>query len=94
MCRNITVLRGLEPPATEQEIYAAAQQYVRKVGGLTGLSSTTKPAFDKAVAAVAAATSTLLAEFTRPPGTAVHRTAAAPVGRRGLTRRRRWSTTP
>jgi len=42
MCRNITVLRGLEPAATDQEIFAAAQQYVRKVGGLTGLSSTTK----------------------------------------------------
>ncbi|WP_280337623.1 DUF2277 domain-containing protein [Nocardia wallacei] len=63
MSGNITVLRGLEPPATEQEIYAAAQEYVRKVGGLSGLSSTTKPAFDKAVAAVAAATPELLAEL-------------------------------
>jgi hypothetical protein len=72
MCRNITLLRGLEPAATEQEIYAAAQQYVRKVGGLTGLSSTTKPAFDKAVAAVAAATTALLAELPDhglPPST-------------------------
>ncbi|GAB2716989.1 DUF2277 domain-containing protein [Nocardia thraciensis] len=63
MSRNITVLRGLEPPATEQEIYAAAQEYVRKVGGVSGLSSTTKPAFDKAVATIAAATTTLLAEL-------------------------------
>ncbi|MFE3546532.1 DUF2277 domain-containing protein [Nocardia sp. NPDC059177] len=63
MCRNITVLRGLEPAATEQEIYAAALQYVRKVGGISGLSSTTKPAVDKAVAAIAAATTTLLAEL-------------------------------
>ncbi len=63
MCRNITVLRGLEPAATEQEIYAAALQYVRKVGGISGLSSATKPAVDKAVAAIAAATTTLLAEL-------------------------------
>ncbi|MFD6398344.1 DUF2277 domain-containing protein [Nocardia sp. NPDC060249] len=63
MCRNITVLRGLEPAATEQEIYAAALQYVRKVGGISGLSSATKPAVDKAVAAIAAATTALLAEL-------------------------------
>jgi hypothetical protein len=72
MGSDITVLRGLEPPATEQEIYAAAQQYVRKVGGLSGLTSTTKPAFDKAVAAIAAAITTLLAELPDrrlPPGT-------------------------
>ncbi|MET8799234.1 DUF2277 domain-containing protein [Nocardia fusca] len=72
MCRNITVLRGLEPAATEQEIYAAALQYVRKVGGLSGLSSATKPAVDKAVAAVAAATTELLAELPDrrvPPAT-------------------------
>jgi hypothetical protein len=35
MCRNITELRGLEPPATRQEIEAAARQYVRKVTGVT-----------------------------------------------------------
>jgi hypothetical protein len=35
MCRNITELRGLEPPATREEIEAAARQYVRKVTGIT-----------------------------------------------------------
>jgi len=35
MCRNITELRGLEPPATREEIEAAARQYVRKVSGVT-----------------------------------------------------------
>ena len=35
MCRNITTLRGLEPPATSEEIEAAARQYVRKVSGVT-----------------------------------------------------------
>jgi len=35
MCRNITMLRGLEPPATHDEIRDAARQYVRKVGALS-----------------------------------------------------------
>jgi len=35
MCRNITELRGLEPPATRDEIEAAARQFVRKVSGIT-----------------------------------------------------------
>ncbi|GAA5048186.1 DUF2277 domain-containing protein [Nocardia callitridis] len=56
-------MRGLEPAATEQEIYAAALQYVRKVGGVSGLSSTTKAAVDKAVATIAEATTELLAEL-------------------------------
>ncbi|MFI9505842.1 DUF2277 family protein [Nocardia sp. NPDC052566] len=64
MRENITVLRGMEPAATEQEIYAAALQYVRRVGGVSGLSSTTKVAVDKAVAAVAAATTQLLADLS------------------------------
>ncbi|WP_330183796.1 DUF2277 domain-containing protein [Nocardia sp. NBC_01503] len=63
MCRNITILRGLEPAATDQEIYAAAQQFVRKVSGVSGLTTATKPAVDKAVEAIAAATTQLLAEL-------------------------------
>ena len=60
MCRNITALRGLEPPATQEEIEAAALQYVRKVGGLSSISATTKPAVDAAVAEIAAITARLL----------------------------------
>ncbi|WP_277213689.1 DUF2277 domain-containing protein [Isoptericola croceus] len=41
MCRNITTLRGLEPPATPEEIEAAAAQFVRKV---TGVASNAAPA--------------------------------------------------
>ncbi|MBF6355757.1 DUF2277 domain-containing protein [Nocardia higoensis] len=67
MCSDITRLRGLEPAATEQEIYASALQYVRKVGGVSGLSTTTKAAVDKAVATIAAATTTLLAELPQHP---------------------------
>lgn len=72
MCRNITELRGLEPPATEEEITAAARQYVRKVSGLTGARPAAAPALDAAVDAVAAATADLLRALParrRPPTT-------------------------
>jgi hypothetical protein len=60
MCRNITELRGLEPPATTAEIEAAARQYVRKVSGFTRPSSANEEAFEAAVAEVAATTTRLL----------------------------------
>ncbi len=60
MCRNITELRGLEPPATTEEIAAAARQYVRKVSGITHPSSANAEAFEVAVAEVAATTARLL----------------------------------
>jgi hypothetical protein len=63
MCRNITVLRGLEPAATPTEIRAAALQYVRKVGGLSSISPVTQAAVDKAVAQIAVITTDLLAEL-------------------------------
>ena len=60
MCRNIRVLNNFEPPATEDEIEAAAVQYVRKVSGMTRPSQANQAAFDAAVAAVAAATRELI----------------------------------
>ncbi|MCX5043221.1 DUF2277 domain-containing protein [Aldersonia sp. NBC_00410] len=63
MCRNITALRGLEPAATAEEIEAAALQYVRKVGGLSSISATTRPAVDAAVAEIAAITTRLLEDL-------------------------------
>jgi hypothetical protein len=60
MCRNITELRGLEPPATAEEIAAAARQYVRKVSGITHPSPANAEAFEMAVAEVAATTTRLL----------------------------------
>jgi hypothetical protein len=60
MCRNITELRGLEPPATPTEVEAAARQYVRKVSGLQKVPDTAKDAFEQAVAEVAASTARLL----------------------------------
>jgi hypothetical protein len=72
MCRNITVLRGLEPAATAEEIEAAARQYVRKVTGIQSLSDATRDAFEAAVTEVAAVTTRLLAELParkQPPTT-------------------------
>ncbi|HEX5331035.1 MAG TPA: DUF2277 domain-containing protein [Cellulomonas sp.] len=72
MCRNITTLRGLEPPATADEIEAAAVQYVRKVTGITKVTDVTREAFDVAVAAVAVATTRALADLPErrnPPST-------------------------
>lgn len=65
MCRNITTLRGLAPPATAAEIEAAARQYVRKVSGVQKTSAATGAAFEQAVALVADATADLLAAL--PP---------------------------
>jgi hypothetical protein len=72
MCRNITTLRGLQPPATPQEVEAAARQYVRKVSGVQNLSPTTEAAFERAVQQVTDATAALLAELPhrkQPPPT-------------------------
>ncbi|SDG19885.1 hypothetical protein SAMN05216553_106135 [Lentzea fradiae] len=60
MCRNIRVLHNFEPPATSDEVQAAALQYVRKVSGAAKPSAANQAAFDRAVAAVAAATQELL----------------------------------
>lgn len=60
MCRNITELRGLDPVATEDEIEAAARQYVRKVSGLTKGPASAPEVFEAAVAEVAASTRRLL----------------------------------
>jgi len=60
MCRNIRTLHNFEPPATEEEVQAAALQYVRKVSGAAKPSRANEEAFDRAVDEVAAATRRLL----------------------------------
>jgi hypothetical protein len=64
MCRNIRTLYNYEPPASEDEVRAAALQYVRKVSGFTKPSRANAQAFDDAVEAVAAITRELLGELT------------------------------
>ena len=60
MCRNIRTLYNFEPAATEEEVRAAARQYVRKISGFTNPSRANEPAFERAVDAVACASSELL----------------------------------
>lgn len=60
MCRNIRTLYNYEPPATPDEVDAAALQYVRKVSGYTRPSRANQEAFDAAVVEVAGATRRLL----------------------------------
>jgi hypothetical protein len=60
MCRNIRTLYNFEPPATEDEIRAAAEQFVRKVSGFARPSAANEAVFERAVDEVARATSVLL----------------------------------
>jgi len=64
MCRNIRTLHNFEPPATTEEVQAAALQYVRKVSGSTRPSQANQAAFDRAVREVTEATRRLLGELT------------------------------
>jgi hypothetical protein len=63
MCRSIHTLYNFEPPATDEEVRAAALQYVRKVSGFTKPSRANSDAFEQAVDAVAAVSERLLAEL-------------------------------
>ena len=69
MCRNIRPLSNFAPPATEEEVAAAALQYVRKISGTTKPARVNAEAFDRAVAEVAAASARLLDALvsTAPP---------------------------
>jgi hypothetical protein len=69
MCRNIRTLYNFQPPATEDEVHAAALQYVRKISGFTKPSKANETAFLHAVEQVAAVSRELLAslETAAPP---------------------------
>jgi hypothetical protein len=69
MCRNIRPLNNFAPPATTDEVRAAALQYVRKVSGMTKPSQANQEAFDAAVEEVARVTARLLDQLvtTAPP---------------------------
>ena len=69
MCRNIRPLSNFEPPATLDEVHAAALQYVRKISGTTKPSRANAEAFDRAVEEVAAVSARLLDALvtTAPP---------------------------
>ena len=83
MCRSIHTLYNFEPPATEEEMRAAALQYVRKVSGYNKPSQMNEAAFERAVDAVESATRRLLDELV---------TNAAPKDREAeaTKKRERW----
>ena len=79
MCRNIRTLYNFDPPASEEEIRAAALQYVRKISGFNKPSRANEQAFDRAVEAVRTASAELLAELqttARPRDREVERARA------------------
>jgi hypothetical protein len=69
MCRSIHTLHNFEPPATEDEVRAAALQYVRKISGFSKPSQANAEAFERAVDAVTVASDELLRELvtSAPP---------------------------
>lgn len=82
MCRSIKTLRGMEPAATEEEVRAAALQYVRKISGYRTPSRANGPVFDAAVEEITAASRRLLEGLTgtsnpRPRATTLPRSIAA-----------------
>ena len=72
MCRNIKPLYNFDPPATDDEIHAAALQYVRKIAGVAKPSAANEAVFNRAVAEIETASSRLLSSFL---------TAASPKNR-------------
>jgi hypothetical protein len=80
MCRNIRTLYNFEPPASEDEVRAAAVQYVRKISGFTKPSQANAAAFERAVEEVTEVSARLLGELV---------TAAPPKDREVEAARRR-----
>lgn len=64
MCRNIRTLYNFDPPASEEEVRAAATQYVRKISGFTKPSQANEEAFEGAIEAVTAISAELLESLT------------------------------
>ena len=63
MCRNIRTLYNFEPPATEGEVRASAEQYVRKISGFSKPSQANAEAFERAIEEVAEVSARLLGEL-------------------------------
>ncbi len=87
MCRNIRTLYNFEPPATEDEVRAAALQYVRKISGFTRPSRANTEAFERAVEEVAAVSLRLLGELSTTASPKDREVEAAKARARGERRR-------
>ncbi len=91
MCRSIRPLHNYDPATTDDEVHAAALQYVRKISGMTKPARANQEAFDRAVAAVTEASQRLLDELvtTAPP-----RDRAREIERARERARERYAITP
>ena len=87
MCRNIRTLHNFAPPTTDDEVHAAALQYVRKISGFARPSAANAEAFARAVDAVAAASRTLLDELVTSAPPKDREVEAAKARARGEARR-------
>jgi len=81
MCRSIRTLRAADPHPTTGDVEAAARQYVRKLSGYRTPSRANQPAFDLALAEVAAATTRLLAALGTDPVDGPEQPPARAAGR-------------
>jgi hypothetical protein len=86
VCRNIKTLYNFEPPATDEEIRAAAVQYVRKISGFAQPSAANRESFDRAVEQVAEASATLLADLVTTSAPRDRETEAARAHARAVRR--------
>ena len=85
MCRSIKTLRVLDPPATSEEIEAAALQYVRKISGYRQPSAKNEEAFSRALEEITASTRRLLDSL--PQGSTTREEMAAAAAARSAARR-------
>jgi hypothetical protein len=90
MCRNIHTLFNFEPPASDDEVHAAALQYVRKISGFSKPSQANEAAFTRAVDEVADVSRRLLAELVT---TAAPKDRAVEAERARARASRRYATT-
>ena len=86
VCRNIQVLYNLEPPAGEDEVHAAALQFVRKISGFAKPSAVNEEAFKRAVAEIARASSNLLNSLATKAPPRDRNAEAAKARARGMLR--------
>jgi hypothetical protein len=86
MCRNIKTLFNFDPPATPEEVRAAALQFVRKVSGFNAPSKGNQAAFDRAVDEVSAAARTLIDSLVTNAGPRYREVEAQRARARSLAR--------
>jgi hypothetical protein len=86
VCRNIKQLHNFEPPATDDEVHAAALQYVRKIAGTSKPSKVNEAAFARAVDAVAHISRHLLDDLVTASPPRDRETEAARAGARAAQR--------